>query len=291
MVRYDVIVPTYNRFHLLPIFFEKNSLLQDKDVRLWVIDDCSPDFDASVIPPWQNLTLLRLNENKGQAFARNFAIAKGSAPYIISLDDDAWFENAATSLEQISDNFNRYPDAGCLMFNIKTPNSEYSKLSSGTELALHVTCGCAYRREMLEQVHSFSGFLHSGAEETDLSLRIYHAGWKVRFIKEIEVFHNFEPSARSLSWLLNVRRNTTRNDLLIILMYYPGPYVGLFLFGKFFNHLRFALTHKVSVMKSFLVTCGAFVDFLGMSPKALTMRKPLSIKLFRHWRKLKQSQA
>ena len=63
----DVIVPTYNRYHALAEFFENNKNLNQEDIRIWIIDDCSPKVDPSVIPPWPNLTFIQLPENKGQA--------------------------------------------------------------------------------------------------------------------------------------------------------------------------------------------------------------------------------
>jgi GT2 family glycosyltransferase len=290
-MKYDIIVPTFNRYRELPVFFERNKALQQTDVHVWIIDDNSPDFDPSVIPQWGNLTLLRLEQNRGQAGARNVAIEKSNAPYIISLDDDAWFENVGESLSCIDEYFSNYQDVGCLMFNIATPNSVYSQMPRGTELALHVTCGCAYRRQVLEQVHGFSGFLHSGAEETDLSMRICKTDFKIRFAREVKVFHNFDAKNRSLEWYLNVRYQTTRNDLLIVLMYYPTQTVPLYVFGKWANHLKFAFSNRQSVFRTSAVTCLAFIDFLRMSAKALKRRSPLSTKQFRHWKKLKRHQS
>jgi len=286
MTQFDIIVPTYNRAKELPFFFERNSALQSAYVHVWIVDDCSPHFDSSVIPLWPNLTLIRLEKNKGQAFARNVAIEKGNAPFIISLDDDAWFENVPRSLEQIEQFFNDYPDAGCQMFNIATPNSFYSNMESGTLLALHVTCGCAYRRQIITGIGGFSEFLHSGAEETDLSIRIYQANSSIRFINEIKVFHNFNPAYRSLTWYRNVRYNTTRNDLLIVLMTYPILLVIPFVLGKFISHLRFAIAYRYKVRRTFLVTMWAFVGFLLLSPKAIEKRNPLTWLQFRHWRGL-----
>ena len=168
----DVIVPTYNRYHALAEFFENNKNLNREDIRIWVIDDCSPKVDPSVIPPWPNLTFIQLPENKGQAHARNIAIDAGDGTFVISLDDDAWFENGTLKVNQMIELFERYPDAGCLMFNISTPASSYSLMPEGTILSMHVTCGCAYRRSALASAGGFSGFLHSGGEEVDLSIRL-----------------------------------------------------------------------------------------------------------------------
>jgi GT2 family glycosyltransferase len=288
MTKFDVIVPTYNRYADLPRFFEENAKLANRrDVVLWLEDDGSNSYSPDALPSWDNLVFIRNEENHGQAYVRNHAIAKGNSPYVISLDDDAWFEDADTALTLIEDGFERWPGTGCLMLNIATPNSTYSKEPTGTVLSLHVTCGCAYRRATLESIGGFSGFMHSGAEETDISLKIYREGWDIRFLAGARVFHNFLWVARSPAWLYNVRRNTTRNDLLIVLMYYPWFSIPFFIFAKFFSHLRFAAFRSPSPWKSFWYTASALFGFIGMSGMALQRRKPLTWKVLQHWKQLK----
>jgi glycosyltransferase involved in cell wall biosynthesis len=284
---FDIVVPTFNRYKELPVFFAKNCALKDLNIHLWIIDDCSPDFDSSIFPEWKNLTVIRLPENKGQAFGRNVAITKGEAPFVISLDDDAWFEDCEKAIKLVEESFDLYPDAGCVMFNVATPNSDYSNVPTGTILPLHVTCGCAYRKGVLSEIEGFSGFLHSGAEETDISLKIYRAGWNIRFSNEIKVFHNFSPVDRTLAWHHKVRFYTARNDLLIVLMYYPPSLVIPFIIGKFVSHLKFAISYNFHIAGTLLTTFKAFVGFLLVSPTAMKARSPLTSSQFSNWRKLK----
>jgi len=287
MILFDVIVPTYNRYEKLHEFFNGNSSLANHpSVHFWIVDDCSPKYDPSVIPAWENLTLMRLEQNHGQAFARNVAIEKGSAPYLISLDDDAWFEDGAVALPQLISAFEKYSDAGCLMFNIATPNSTYSTIPNGKEIPVHVACGCAFRRKAIADIEGFSGFLHSGSEETDTSLKLVLKGWKTRQVEAVRVFHNFDDSMRSLQWYYNVRHNTTRNDMLIVLMYYPWVYVPLFVVGKYVSHLLFAVRYKLSVVATLGHTARAFISFLQLAPTALKRRQPLTFQQFKYWRSL-----
>ena len=283
---FDIIVPTYNRYPELPEFFKRNAAIQHAPAQLWVIDDCSTHFDPSAIPKWDNLTFIRLEKNRGQAFIRNTAVEKGRAPYIISLDDDAWFEDVSASFTQLEKLFAENPAAGCIMFNIATPNSDYSKMKTGTVLPLHVTCGCAYRRDVLEQIKGFPGFLHSQAEETDISLRIYQADRNIIFANEVKVFHNFSPGSRSLAWYHYIRYNTTRNDMLIVVMYYPMTLILPFLIGKYISHLVFAVTNKVSIFTTFFHTARAVFGFVWLLPVAVRKRRPMTLQQFKEWRLL-----
>jgi GT2 family glycosyltransferase len=255
-------------------------------VHFWFIDDCSQRFDPSVIPAWNNVTLLRMQENKGQAFARNVAIEKGSAPYLVSLDDDAWFVDGAAAVPELISAFEKYADAGCLMFNIATPNSGYSNIPTGTEIQVSVACGCAYRRKAIADISGFSGFLHSQGEETDTTFKLLLKGWKTRQVEDVKVFHNFDETKRPLQWYYYVRYNTTRNDLLVVLMYYPWLVVPIFVVGKYVSHLLFAIRHKLSVVTTMWYTTKAFFGFVRMAPQALQRRQSLTFKQLKYWRSL-----
>jgi len=284
---FDIIVPTYNRYAQLSDFFKGNeSLANYPTVHFWLVDDCSTNFNPSSVPDWKNLTLIRLERNHGQAFARNVAIARGAAPYLISLDDDAWFEGGPSFLDDIVSAFTEYSDTGCFMFNVATPAAGYSNLPRGAEIPISIACGCSWRRSAVADIGGFNGFLHSGAEETDNTLKLLGSGWKTRQLNSVRVFHNFVHQKRTVQWYFNVRHNTTRNDLLIVIMYYPLPYVPVFVAGKYLSHLLFAIKNRLKVPATLWHTTTAFLDFLWMTPQALRHRRPLTIKQFKHWRSL-----
>lgn len=285
----DIIVPTYNRQKELDRFFNENASLEHLPVHIWIIDDCSSPPVKEHLPSWKNLTLIRLEENQGQAAARNAAIIRGIAPMVISLDDDAWFEDAGSALQEMSKLFGTWPKVGCIMFNVATPTSDFQRLPTGTKLSLHVTCGCVYRREMLLLIGGFSGFLHSQAEETDLSIRIYCNEFEIIFAERIKVFHNFLPADRPTSWYLKARHNTTRNDLLIVWMYFPLvvllPALGI----KMLSHLKFAIVSRVSVLKTIGSTLMAGLDFVRLIPKASAHRQAFTLKQWWNWYQLQRN--
>jgi GT2 family glycosyltransferase len=285
----DIIVPTFNRHQAMERFFYENSILEQLPVHIWIIDDCSTPPIKGHLPAWKNLTLIRLEENHGQAAARNAAIARGVAPVVISLDDDAWFASPVDPIAMIKDLFAKHPKAGCFMFNIATPGSSYSSLPTGTILPLHVTCGCAYRREVLQMINGFSGFLHSQAEESDLSIRIYRAGYDILFSREIQVFHNFVPLARPVSWYLKARHNTTRNDLLIVWMYYPAILVIPGIGYKWLSHLIFAVTNRIAVFRTLKGTLMAGLGFLSAISEAHRRRTPLTVRQWIRWYHLQRT--
>jgi GT2 family glycosyltransferase len=283
---FDIIVPTYNRYHALPDFFKKIEILDRSLYTLWLIDDCSSQKDVSVIPKWDNIKFIELPQNIGQAGARNYAITHGRAPYIISLDDDAWFMPESKDLNVISQAFSKYSDAGCLMFNIATPKTTFKPDTDGMLLPLHVTCGCAYRREALEAINGFNSLIQGQGEESDISLKLYKANCTIRSLYTVHVYHDFNPDIRTVEWYLKIRHRETRNCLIVAFIHYPLLSLFWAIPGKAGSQLIYAIKKRMPFGSSFVVTLKAVGDFLKMVPGLIKWRKPLTTAQFKQWRTL-----
>lgn len=91
----SIVLPTYNRAHLLPSVLE-TILDQDyEDFELLVVDDGSTDNTPEVIEEFQardpRLRYVRLPENRGLGFARDEGLKYTTAKYIALADsDDLW---------------------------------------------------------------------------------------------------------------------------------------------------------------------------------------------------------
>lgn len=89
----SVIIPTYNRAHLLKRAI--NSVLNQtyKDIEVIIVDDCSEDNTKEVVNSIESkkIRYIRLENNSGACKARNVGIKKSSGEYIAFLDsDDEW---------------------------------------------------------------------------------------------------------------------------------------------------------------------------------------------------------
>jgi glycosyltransferase involved in cell wall biosynthesis len=92
----SVIIPSYNREHL--IIKAINSILNQtyKDFEILVIDDASTDNTKQVIEDLrkENIRYFRLEKNGGQCIARNYGVKMAKGQYIAFLDsDDEWLPN------------------------------------------------------------------------------------------------------------------------------------------------------------------------------------------------------
>jgi glycosyltransferase involved in cell wall biosynthesis len=90
VMRCSVIIPTFNRVHLIP--YTLDSLLPehhpDVALEIIVVDDGSTDGTAEMIHSRYAHVIFLKNPKKGAGAARNFGLAKVSTEYVMFLDSD-----------------------------------------------------------------------------------------------------------------------------------------------------------------------------------------------------------
>ena len=107
----SVITPTYNRADFLPAAISSVLAQTYGDFELIVVDDGSVDDTCGVIKPFLEDKRVRYfyQENQGQSFARNYALAQSSGELIAFLDsDDVWCPD---KLEKQIRAFEAHPEA------------------------------------------------------------------------------------------------------------------------------------------------------------------------------------
>jgi hypothetical protein len=87
MDKVSLIIPTFNRPHLLPRAVE-SAQRAGRNVEVIVVDDASSDATASVCAALPGINYLRLDHNQGVAGARNVGLLASSGDLIAFLDDD-----------------------------------------------------------------------------------------------------------------------------------------------------------------------------------------------------------
>src|SRR5690242_20704176 len=87
MTKVSLIIPTFNRPHLLPRAVA-SALRAGSDVEVIVVDDASQDDTASVCRKLRNIEYVRLERNQGVAGARNAGLLASTSEYVAFLDDD-----------------------------------------------------------------------------------------------------------------------------------------------------------------------------------------------------------
>ena len=111
MAKVSVIIPTFNRPHLLPRTV--NSALEaGSNVEVIVVDDASSDETASVCRSLRNIKYVRLDLNRGVAAARNEGLRAISSEYVSFLDDDDL--RLPSSLDAQINLLEAHPNAGMI---------------------------------------------------------------------------------------------------------------------------------------------------------------------------------
>ena len=111
MAKVSVIIPTFNRPHLLPRCV--NSALEaGSNIEVIVVDDASSDETASVCRSLRDIKYVRLDLNRGVAAARNEGLRASSSEYVSFLDDDDL--RLPNSMNAQINLLEAHPDAGMI---------------------------------------------------------------------------------------------------------------------------------------------------------------------------------
>ncbi|MCK5607342.1 glycosyltransferase [Candidatus Pacearchaeota archaeon] len=124
MPKVSVIIPTYNRSHV--IYRSIQSVLNQtyQDFEIIVVDDGSTDNTEDVIRNFNDsrIIYIRHNDNKGVAAARNTGIKASKSEYIAFQDsDDEWFSE---KLNKQIEAFEMNPEIGIIYTDMLRINKE-----------------------------------------------------------------------------------------------------------------------------------------------------------------------
>ena len=93
----DIILPNYNKAEFLEEAINSVITQTYKNWHLYIIDDNSSDNSEKIIDKFSNLknvTIIKLQKNKGPSFCRNYAMRISKSKYISFIDsDDSWLSD------------------------------------------------------------------------------------------------------------------------------------------------------------------------------------------------------
>jgi GT2 family glycosyltransferase len=185
--------------------------------------------------------LIELGENTGVARGRNIGMQAGTAPYIISIDNDAYFEGSDV-FERVEESFLANRVLGAISFRIGEegtgvisksswpfgPSVPYSR-SSPCLVAQFGGAAHAIRREALEQTAQYDEKLFFYWEELDLSYQLINAGYVILYDPGVRVIHAHSPTGR-MGWRENRYYYLVRNGLYVRFKY-DRSYLNLVLYA------------------------------------------------------------
>ena len=150
-------------------------------------------------------------ENLGVTKGRNYALAKGTAPLVIMLDDDAVLQNKDCLVNLIAEfetqNTERpkaivsfkilYYDTLAMQVN-GLPHKKFNEYKDKSFFETYYYAGGAHaiRREVVEKLGDYPPDFFYGMEEYDLSYRILEAGYSIVYSDKIVMLHKESPLGR-----------------------------------------------------------------------------------------------
>jgi GT2 family glycosyltransferase len=172
--------------------------------RVWVVDQGSaPEHRAKLAAFCKTQPDVRvhwLDENVGVAAGRNAATRLGHAPYIVSLDNDAVFEDDSCVARAVA-RMEREPQLGALAFRIVDADTRSDEafwdyplqLRHSAQQSIAVTRflggGHVLRRCAFELAGRYDERLFFGGEERDLAWRMIGFGYLLRLERDLTVAH------------------------------------------------------------------------------------------------------
>ena len=150
-------------------------------------------------------------ENLGVAKGRNFGLAKGKAPIIIMLDDDAVLQNKdclVNLVKEFETNNTEKPKA-IVSFKILyydnlemqkngLPHKRYEEYKNKSFFETYFYAGGAHavKRDVIEKLGGYPNDFFYGMEEYDLAYRILEAGYSIVYSDKIVMLHKESPLGR-----------------------------------------------------------------------------------------------
>lgn len=182
----SIILPTYNRAHILRKSIDSVLAQTYTDFELIIIDDCSTDNTKVLIDEYKDerIKYFYSEQNLGAASARNLGASKASAPYLAFQDSDTvWYPN---KLELQLEYFKNHPDVSLVFHSyflegtkrILEPNQDHlSQLNLHNiflDLLQKPLIGTPTILMSIEAFHRLGGFNESlkSHEDYEFSLRI-----------------------------------------------------------------------------------------------------------------------
>ena len=179
----SIIIPTYNRAHLLPRAIDSVLRQTYTQWELIISDDGSTDNTEEVLQPYLKMEKIRYlkNKNRGATSARNSGakIAKGNYLTFLDSDDEAFEEWLASFAEKILEDC----DIICCGYNYYDNTGEYLKSNYPENMGVlyknnvgRFTNGGVFilKKALFEKVGGYDENVQSG-QHSELAIRLFRA--------------------------------------------------------------------------------------------------------------------
>jgi len=196
------VIPTYNRCARL---CKTLAALQQQAARvdheIIVLDNGSEDDTAAAVAKqFPQVRLIQVGTNLGAA-ARNIGLAAAESDLVFMLDDDSW--PAAQSLEHIGCIMEDAPSLGAAACYVRRPKPGAPHESGGLP-GVFLGGGVVLRKTAAIEVGGYPIDYGYYVEEYDLCARLWQAGWQVRWLGPLLVWHDPAEAGRDKNRIIKL---------------------------------------------------------------------------------------
>lgn len=187
-----VIIPTYNRGFAVTAVLERVQECNPRPAELYVHIDCADrGLEDELARRFPRVNVLTSPGRLGPSGGRHRCLRACKTPYAVSFDDDSYPEDL-DFFGRVVRLFAEHPEAAVFGAIIRHPHErESARIESLVRTPSYIGCGYAIRMAAYRQVR---GYLPRpvayGMEETDLSMQLFAAGWKIYEAGDLRVFHD-----------------------------------------------------------------------------------------------------
>lgn len=119
-VKFSVLVAVYNAAPYLRACLDSILHQSVDDLQILCVDDASTDDSLSILSEYaardERVEVIRLDQNQGQAAARNVALSRAKGEWVLMVDaDDLLGEDALAEIERT---IKRFPSADCIVLQL-----------------------------------------------------------------------------------------------------------------------------------------------------------------------------
>lgn len=119
-VKFSVLVAVYNAAPYLRACLDSILHQSVDELQILCVDDASTDDSLSILSEYaardERVEVIRLDQNQGQAAARNVALSRAKGEWVLMVDaDDLLGEDA---LEELARTMKRFPSADCIVLQL-----------------------------------------------------------------------------------------------------------------------------------------------------------------------------
>ncbi len=201
---YSIIVPVYNRPDEVKELLESLSAQTVKPFELVIIEDGSKERCDHLLDHYRSFFTIRYfyKDNSGRSDTRNYGMARAAGDYLLFFDSDVilppfYFERLEEAMARDYCDCFGGPDAADESFSDMQKAVSHAMTSfwttggiRGGKAVMEKFCPRTFNMGLSKAVYENVGdFKDMMGEDIDLSIRIRNAGFSIRLIREVFVYH------------------------------------------------------------------------------------------------------